>query len=76
MFIKLLLYAGLIVLYQHYYNYQCNWFFIYIYSDYYKYWKPLSVLVFLYHKLTLLVRVSVFFPKPFCAVCSVVPDSL
>ena len=68
-FIKLLFYAGLIELHQHYYNYQCNWLFIYIYSDYYKYWKPLRVLVFLCHKLTLLVSVSVFFLKPVCAVC-------
>lgn len=33
------------MLYHHYYNCQCNCFFIYIYSDYYKYWKPLSILV-------------------------------
>ena len=69
MFIKLLFYAGLIELYQHYYNYQCNWFFIYIYSDYYKYWKPLRVLVFLCHNPILLVKVGVFFLKPVCAVC-------
>lgn len=46
LFIKLLFHARLIVLYHHYYNCQCNWFSIYIYSDYYKYWKPLSILVF------------------------------